>query len=207
MTRDRIISYRFYCRFLLLLVKCVLLLLTWKDSPTALLLDKKPPSKICLPKNQVKFTTLTQTLCKQEGDRENDSIVYLIFNGITDEWCGDWKAISYKRFHCIQFSISWLRKFQRNWLCGVKTLCVCLFFPSSPSAAPAAASSIINKNKYSRNRNNSSRVRETKMANQFIASVFVLSMFVMAFAQEAQHQPQVVREQNNNDGSGNYLFT
>lgn len=41
------------------------------------------------------------------------------------------------------------------------------------------------------------------MANQFIASVFVLSMLIMTFAQEAQ----VVREHNNNDGSGNYLFT
>lgn len=45
------------------------------------------------------------------------------------------------------------------------------------------------------------------MANQLIASVFVVSMFVMAFAQEVQIQPQVVREHNNNDGSGNYLFT
>lgn len=45
------------------------------------------------------------------------------------------------------------------------------------------------------------------MANQFIASVFVLSMFIMAFAEDVQNQPQVVREYNNNDGSGNYRFT
>lgn len=45
------------------------------------------------------------------------------------------------------------------------------------------------------------------MANQLIASIFVLSILAVALAQEAQIQPQVVREHNNNDGSGNYLFT
>lgn len=45
------------------------------------------------------------------------------------------------------------------------------------------------------------------MANQFIASVFVLSIIVLALAQEEQSQPKVVREHNNNDGLGNYLFT
>lgn len=46
------------------------------------------------------------------------------------------------------------------------------------------------------------------MANQFVASVLVLSMIVaVALAQQAQIQPQVIRETNNNDGSGNYRFT
>lgn len=45
------------------------------------------------------------------------------------------------------------------------------------------------------------------MANQLIASVFVLSIFVVVLAQQEQNQPKVVREHNNNDGSGNYLFT
>lgn len=45
------------------------------------------------------------------------------------------------------------------------------------------------------------------MANQLTASVFVMTMLVMAIAQDVQIQPQIVREHNNNDGSGNYLFT
>lgn len=50
------------------------------------------------------------------------------------------------------------------------------------------------------------------MAKQMCILVFVLSIIVVAFAQEVfqirqQTQPQVVREINNNDGFGNYLFT
>lgn len=50
-----------------------------------------------------------------------------------------------------------------------------------------------------------------KMANQICVLVFVLSIVSFVVAQESQlqsqPQPQVVRETNNNDGSGNYLFT
>lgn len=45
------------------------------------------------------------------------------------------------------------------------------------------------------------------MAKQFVLLFCAVSVFVIAFAQEAQIQPQVVREYNNNDGSGNYQFT
>lgn len=49
------------------------------------------------------------------------------------------------------------------------------------------------------------------MPNQIFVLIAVLSVIVFALAQgpqvESQPQPQVVRETNNNDGSGNYLFT
>lgn len=44
------------------------------------------------------------------------------------------------------------------------------------------------------------------MANYSIVLVSMLSIVALAVAQDPQ-QPQVVREKNNNDGSGNYLFT
>lgn len=47
------------------------------------------------------------------------------------------------------------------------------------------------------------------MANQILAWVSVFAIIALALAQDdlLQKQPQVVREINNNDGSGNYLFT
>lgn len=49
------------------------------------------------------------------------------------------------------------------------------------------------------------------MPNQFFVLISVLSVIAFALAQgpqvQSQPQPQVVRETNNNDGSGNYLFT
>lgn len=131
MTRDRIISYRFYCRFLLLLVKCTLLHLTWKDSPTALLLKKITIQKMLAQKQREVHNTHTDTVRAKERQREWFNLLpHLQWNNWWLEWCGDWKTISYKRFHCIQFSISWLRKFQRNWLCAFFILflyIVCLF--------------------------------------------------------------------------------
>lgn len=44
-----------------------------------------------------------------------------------------------------------------------------------------------------------------KMANQLILVISVCSIIALALAQE--QQPQVIREKNENDGSGNYLFT
>lgn len=52
-----------------------------------------------------------------------------------------------------------------------------------------------------------------KMANQFLVLVSVLLLIGLALAQEVhlrsqqEPEPKVVREKNNNDGSGNYLFT
>lgn len=132
-TRDRIISYWFHCRlfFSWLLVKRALLYLTWKDSPIALL-----PSKMCLPKNKVKFTALTQLTCgskKEKGGERFNILPHLQWTDSQIVWCGDWKTISYKRFRCIRFLISWLMKFKRNWLSV-------LFVLPSISAAAAAAS-------------------------------------------------------------------
>ncbi|XP_031626375.1 endocuticle structural protein SgAbd-6-like [Contarinia nasturtii] len=50
------------------------------------------------------------------------------------------------------------------------------------------------------------------MANQLFMLMTVLSVVAIALAQTSQLQksepePQVIRETNNNDGSGNYLFT
>lgn len=54
-----------------------------------------------------------------------------------------------------------------------------------------------------------------EMPNQTFVLISVLSVIAFALAQgaqvqsqpQSQPQPQVVRETNNNDGSGNYLFT
>lgn len=46
-----------------------------------------------------------------------------------------------------------------------------------------------------------------KMANQLLVLISVLSIVAIALAQNSESEPKVIRETNNNDGSGNYLFT